>query len=58
MNGASGRLSTTRFDKAVARVIAALKDEDFGVLREIDVGAAPKKKLGVDIRDYELGVEG
>jgi len=37
---------------AVERVRAALKDQGFGVLTEIDVRATLAAKLGVDMEDY------
>lgn len=44
----------TSFDDAVARVFAELKKEGFGVLTEIDVSAALKKKLDVDFKKYRI----
>ena len=50
-------LSTTLslpYEQAVERVVAALKDEGFGILTEIDVQATLKKKLDVDFRRYVI----
>lgn len=40
------------YTQAIDKVTAALKDEGFGVLTEIDVKATLKKKLDVDFRRY------
>jgi uncharacterized protein (DUF302 family) len=40
------------YEQAIERVTAALKDEGFGVLTEIDVQATLKKKLDADFRRY------
>jgi uncharacterized protein (DUF302 family) len=40
------------YEQAIEKVTAALKEEGFGVLTEIDVKATLKKKLNVDFRKY------
>lgn len=42
------------YEQAVERVTAALKEESFGVLTEINVKATLKKKLGADFRKYVI----
>lgn len=44
----------TSFDEAVARVVTELKKQGFGVLTEIDVSEALKKKLDVDFKKYRI----
>ena len=42
------------FDEVEKRTRAALKDEGFGILTEIDVKETLKKKLDVDFRRYKI----
>jgi uncharacterized protein (DUF302 family) len=42
------------FHEAVELVTAALKDEGFGVLTNIDVKATLKEKIGADFREYAI----
>jgi uncharacterized protein (DUF302 family) len=42
------------YEEAVARATAALKEQGFGVLTEIDVKATMKKKLDVDFQKYVI----
>jgi uncharacterized protein (DUF302 family) len=42
------------YEQAVERVTAALKEQGFGVLTEIDVKATLKKKLNADFRRYVI----
>lgn len=45
-------LAVPPFDEAVERTRAALADQGFGVLTEIDVQATMKKKLDEDMEQY------
>ena len=42
------------FDDAVARTTAALKEEGFGIITEIDLKETFKRKLSVDFRHYKI----
>lgn len=44
----------TTYEDAMGKVKAALKDEGFGVLTEVDVRVALKEKIGVDFRPYAI----
>jgi uncharacterized protein (DUF302 family) len=42
------------FDEAVAKAMAGLKNEGFGVLTDIDVTETLRKKLNVSFRKYRI----
>jgi len=42
------------YEEALERVKAALKEEGFGVLTEVDVRATMKEKLGLDFHAYTI----
>lgn len=49
-----GKETDLDFSEAVERTRQALKSNGFGVLTEIDMRDAMKKKLGVDFRNYVI----
>jgi uncharacterized protein (DUF302 family) len=52
--GFETKLTGVSFDAAVERVTAALKEQGFGILTEIDVRKTLKKKIDVDFRPYVI----
>lgn len=42
------------FSTAIETVTAALKDQGFGLISEIDIQNAMKEKLGLDFRKYKI----
>jgi len=42
------------FDDVIDRTVAALKEEGFGVLMDLDIQATLKEKLGVDKSPYRI----
>ena len=51
--GISTRLNT-EFDDAIAKTRAALQEQGFGVLTEIDMQATLKAKIGADMERYVI----
>ena len=47
-------LKNISFEEAIQKVTAALKEEGFGILTEIDVQATLKNKLNEDFRPYRI----
>ncbi len=50
----STTLKNTTFKEAIDKTTAALKEEGFGVLTEIDIKATLKKKLDADFYNYTI----
>jgi len=50
----STTLKNTGFEEAIEKTTAALKEEGFGVLTEIDIKATLKKKLDADFYNYTI----
>lgn len=48
------RTLSTSFDDAVARTTAALNEDGFGIITEIDLKETFKRKLDVDFRRYKI----
>lgn len=47
-------LTDTTFADAISKTVAALKEEGFGVLSEIDIQGTLKKRLDVDFYNYTI----
>ena len=54
MYGFTTDLTGISFDDALAKTLAALKAEGFGVLSDIDVQRAMKDKLGAEMPPYRI----
>ena len=54
MYGFTTTLNGITFDQALEKAIQALQAEGFGVLSDIDVQAAMKNKLGVEMPRYRI----
>lgn len=49
----SAKLNGT-FEEVIEKVTAALKEEGFGVLTQIDIQTTLKNKIGVDFKKYQI----
>ena len=49
-----GKSVAFSFDDAVSHVVEALQGEGFGILADIDVAGAMKKKLNKEMRPYRI----
>ena len=45
---------TLPFNEAVEKTVAALKEQGFGILSDIDVKKTLKEKLDVDFKNYRI----
>ena len=50
----SKTLKDTNFNEAIDKTTAALKEEGFGVLTEIDIKDTLKKKIDADFKQYTI----
>lgn len=50
----SKTLNNTSFEEGIEKITAALQNEGFGILTEIDLKATLKKKLDVDFYNYKI----
>ena len=50
----SKTLKNTNFNEAIDKTTAALKEEGFGVLTEIDIKDTLKKKIDADFKKYTI----
>jgi len=47
-------ISTKNFDEAIEQVTAALKEEGFGIMTDINIQKALKEKIDVDFKKYRI----
>lgn len=54
MNFFFSKIVNSSFDETIEKVTSALKEEGFGILKEIKAKETIKKKLNVDFRPYKI----
>lgn len=54
MNYYFNKIITGDFNESIEKVKEALKEQEFGVLTEIDIKETLKKKLDVDFKNYKI----